>query len=196
MMPLYLRTTRYAGGFRADPDNPSRLIADELSAEEGNVETIDLESPLFVKFLNSRTDDDLIAFINRYGDLPSYDLREESQNRSRMAELAEMALNSSAPAAAVNTLFALIPNVGLVPRMRNVGGKSRLFATCRFVQELMVLEIAFGVEAGASLASCEHCGRYFTRGPMTRTRADAKYCSDKCRVAAMRARNAARENNR
>ena len=58
---------------------------------------------------------------------------------------------------------------------------------------LMALEVALAHEAGATATACEHCGKFFLTGPLTGRRSHSKYCSDRCRVAAMRKRNARRK---
>jgi hypothetical protein len=40
--------------------------------------------------------------------------------------------------------------------------------------------------------ACDHCGGVYWTGHRTGRRSHAKYCSDRCRVAAMRARNMGR----
>lgn len=56
----------------------------------------------------------------------------------------------------------------------------------------MIMEIALAFEVGAKIAECERCHKLFLTGSLTGRRSHAKYCSDRCRVAAMRARNAAK----
>ncbi|PDT24805.1 hypothetical protein [Rhizobium hidalgonense] len=56
----------------------------------------------------------------------------------------------------------------------------------------MVMEITAAHEAEAVATSCERCRKVFLTGPLTGRRSHAKYCSDRCRVAAMRTRNAAK----
>jgi hypothetical protein len=60
---------------------------------------------------------------------------------------------------------------------------------CSSLTNFMKMEIAMAAMHGAKLATCEHCGAVFLTGPLTGRRSHAKYCSDRCRVAAMRARN-------
>ena len=63
---------------------------------------------------------------------------------------------------------------------------------CPHLTQFMTMEIAMIAMHGAKLGTCEHCGAVFLTGPLTGRRSHAKYCSDRCRVAAMRARNAAK----
>ena len=54
---------------------------------------------------------------------------------------------------------------------------------------LMLREIVMVVEKDARLTYCQHCRKAFLTGSTTGRRSHAAYCSDRCRVAAMRARN-------
>jgi hypothetical protein len=65
-----------------------------------------------------------------------------------------------------------------------------LFA-CDSLETFMIMEIAMAATLGAKLGECDHCGDAFLTGPLTGRRSHAKYCSARCRVAAMRARNQA-----
>jgi hypothetical protein len=56
---------------------------------------------------------------------------------------------------------------------------------------LMAMETAMVAQSGARTFTCEHCGNLFLIGPLG-LRSHSRYCSDRCRVAAMRDRNAAR----
>jgi hypothetical protein len=58
-------------------------------------------------------------------------------------------------------------------------------------RERVLIEMALAAEHGAVLAKCEHGGEYFLTGPLTGRRLGSKYCSARCRVAAMRARKRA-----
>ncbi|AWM23719.1 hypothetical protein AOX55_0000439 [Sinorhizobium fredii CCBAU 25509] len=79
------------------------------------------------------------------------------------------------------------------PSFVHSAGSMRFVLKADTLYDFMVMEVAAIHEAGAAAASCEHCGKIFLTGPLTGRRSHAKYCSDRCRVAAMRARNAAKE---
>lgn len=55
----------------------------------------------------------------------------------------------------------------------------------------MLMEIAMVITHGVRTTECEKCGDIFLTGHLTGRRSHAKFCSDRCRVAAMRARKAA-----
>ena len=55
----------------------------------------------------------------------------------------------------------------------------------------MLMETTMAIVHDARVAQCEKCGAVFLTGPLTWRRPHARFCSDRCRVAAMRARQAA-----
>jgi hypothetical protein len=69
-------------------------------------------------------------------------------------------------------------------------GTPRLLLESESFVGFMLMEVAMIVAHGARVAECEKCGTIFLTGPLTWRRAHAVYCSDRCRVAAMRARQA------
>jgi hypothetical protein len=74
--------------------------------------------------------------------------------------------------------------------MTHADGAPRMVLEAATVRDFMALEVATAYEAGAQITACRHCGNSFLFGPYTGRRSHAKYCADRCRVAAMRARNA------
>ena len=69
-------------------------------------------------------------------------------------------------------------------------GAPQMLLRCQHLRDFMSMEVAFAALQRAKLATCEHCGDVFLTGPTTGRRSHAIYCSGRCRVAAMRARNA------
>ena len=86
--------------------------------------------------------------------------------------------------------------VSLRPSFETFGGDPllRLVLHPDSLASFMAMEIALAHEAGAVVTWCEHCRKFFLTGPLTSRRSHAKYCSDRCRVAAMRKRNATKGN--
>src|SRR3569833_1145357 len=72
-------------------------------------------------------------------------------------------------------------------------GSPRMVLKARSLMDTMLMECMAVAEHGARFAKCENCGDVFLTGPLTWRRSHARFCSDKCRVAAMRARNAKEE---
>ncbi len=91
-------------------------------------------------------------------------------------------------ATVVNKRLASSKGLALVPAL--VDG-NRLSLRLRSLYALMLMELAMIVEKGARLASCGHCKVVFLTGPTTGRRSHVRFCSDRCRVAAKRARNTA-----
>jgi hypothetical protein len=67
-------------------------------------------------------------------------------------------------------------------------GKPQMLAQCNRLLDFMRMEIGMIALEGAKLITCEHCRNLFLTGPGTSRRIHATHCSDRCRVAAMRAR--------
>lgn len=84
-------------------------------------------------------------------------------------------------------------NVVVHPFFMHSAEATRLVLEADTLFDFIVLEVAAIHDAGAVATSCEHCRKIFLTGPLTGRRSRAKYCSDRCRVAAMRVRNAAKE---
>jgi hypothetical protein len=69
-------------------------------------------------------------------------------------------------------------------------GAPRLVLKSESLIGFMLMETAMVATHGARLAACKHCDTQFLTGPLTGRRSHARFCSNKCRVAAMRARQA------
>jgi hypothetical protein len=91
-----------------------------------------------------------------------------------------------------NKGFEMVSAGGLFPEFRldERGQRVLMVLKPQSLIGFMLWEAALVALHGARLATCEHCGIYFLTGPKTGHRSDAKYHADKCRVAAMRKRNA------
>jgi hypothetical protein len=99
----------------------------------------------------------------------------------------------AAAMAAINSAIRLDGTLGLVPSFQLAGprGTPQLLLQSTTLLSFMLMEIAMIVAHGASTAECKKCSAMFITGPLTGRRSHARYCSDRCRVAAMRARNSA-----
>jgi hypothetical protein len=170
----------------------------------------DLENPIILRFVNSRTDEDRIKFIQRFGFLSTL-----NEYRGDSAPWTERYLESVDFFKSIQS--EIEPNHIATESHEKIGtwrdsietfmGKAHLRPTFAIGEAarpqmtllassltcFMFMEIGLVYEAGAEMASCEHCSQIFLTGHMTGRRSSAKYCSDRCRVAAMRARNAAKE---
>jgi hypothetical protein len=84
--------------------------------------------------------------------------------------------------------FALVPTLDLAGK----GGAPRMALQSQSLFAFMLMEAAMIAAHGVRLTSCKQCDGAFVTGPLTWRRSHARYCSDRCRVAAMRSRNADR----
>jgi hypothetical protein len=64
------------------------------------------------------------------------------------------------------------------------------------LRDFMCMECVMIAEAGARLVTCEHCKDYYLTGPRTGRRSHSRYCSDRCRAAAMRKRREEEQSRR
>jgi hypothetical protein len=81
------------------------------------------------------------------------------------------------------------PQIRLLTSFHLRDGKPQMLAQCDYLLDFMRMEIGMIALNGAKLVACEHCKNLFLTGPSTSRRIHAAHCSDRCRVAAMRARN-------
>ncbi|TPN45302.1 hypothetical protein FJ976_24010 [Mesorhizobium sp. B1-1-9] len=150
-----------------------------------------LENPIAVSFANIRNETDALAFINRYGmpaDVPEVSL-EATAFAARQIRKLLVAANETDKVRRANRA---LEDVRLTPAFDQdgPGGTARLVLYPASLSELVQMEIAFAHEVGAQLGTCQHCRKHFLTGPLTGRRSSAVYCSDRCRVAAARKRNA------
>jgi hypothetical protein len=162
---------------------------------EENYTVADLEKPFAVRLANCKTIADHAKFIRSYG-FPGSGEEDDIETMARLSEEMEQSLEICGASAIekleharelVNRIDYLKPAIELdddhdVPR---------LVTSVITLAELMRLEVIFAFEVGASFQRCEHCGSGFLTGPTTKRRSSSKFCDDRCRVAALRRRNAA-----
>lgn len=153
-----------------------------------------LENPVVMHFLNARTADDMAAFHSRFGMRGNYSAEALDDcfivRNSLMNFLAHS--TTSDVAHATEVVNQLLDDVRLRPTFDFSGPGKKPVVTLhpKLLWHFMAMEIATAASYGAEIAQCENCGKFFLTGPLTGRRSHAKYCSDRCRVAAMRKRNA------
>lgn len=157
-------------------------------------DAVNLENPIVLHFINTQTDDERRAFFDRFG----MGTREGEQSvddvgtwHGYLAASATLALGGVADVRA-STVNNLVGRVSLTPSFdySGEGGQSRMVMHPKSLNQFMCMEIAVAATNGVSMRMCDHCGKLFFTGPLTGRRSTAKFCSDRCRVAAMRKRNA------
>jgi len=164
---------------------------------------VDLEDPIFVRLINCVSRADHQAFVDRFGDLGgSVGSAPESVERYAgwLREGVEFALPARKDGRQLREVNAwtasrLIKDITLQPQVFVRDGAMRFVLEAPHLAGFMAMEVAAAVQAEANSKRCEHCHKLFLYGPLTGRRSSAKYCADKCRVAAMRARNATEETN-
>lgn len=171
-------------------------------------EVVNLENPIVLHLINCQGDQDRLAFLARFGFLERWDVEtgsisviEDVQNRMSGAlvwsastfEPKTAPADQITPISVANHLMnEMGKKVSLHPsfEIADPGNTLRIVLKPDSLRSFMAMEIALAHEAGAVATACEHCSKYFLTGPLTGRRSHAKYCSDRCRVAAMRKRNA------
>jgi hypothetical protein len=163
----------------------------------------DLEDPLVLRYLNAKDDSAVEKFFSRFGLTDDLSTRHKgvpefaidrgdvlAQKRSFGLLLRQACGEASSAHALDRHLFERSQE--LTGRLlRDPETKSlRVAFQAAYLSEFMVWEIVSAAVNGVRLATCEHCGVLFLTGPLTGRRSHAHYHADKCRVAAMRARNA------
>jgi hypothetical protein len=158
-------------------------------------EVTNLENPLAIRFINTESEDDVVAFVSRFG-LPQ---KLSAPNQVCLTSLSALKQdledvlglgafpNSVEKARHVNDMLKY---VSLAPSFEYADGANKLIMRPTDLADLMMMEAVFAYEVGATLSRCAHCSKAYLTGSMTGRRSHAVYCSDRCRVAAMRKRNA------
>lgn len=212
MLVLILRTTRCPDGVDLHDYGPSETVKGPVShnlffryrtnrREPLRLELQHLQNPVVVDFVNARDDAGLVKFFSTFGLLDN--VRSVSEHsvvpvahfhRSCGDWLA--AAGGGDKTAALEALNAAVAETALDLRPEfDLGGENgspRMLLSALHLRGFMIMEIAMVAMNGARLFRCEHCGSAFLTGPLTGRRSHARFCSDRCRVAAMRERNAQR----
>jgi hypothetical protein len=170
-----------------------------------------LENPVVVQFINAREDTELLKFFSKFGRLSEWAPRDlgdifggqpdpgldhhnviVAQKELRDWLVRATGANQADTLRAINDSLGKAMAIDLTPtfELEAETGTPRMLLKCSDLRHFMTMEIAMIAMQGAKLAECEHCKAVFLTGPLTGRRSHAKYCSDRCRVAAMRARNA------
>jgi hypothetical protein len=204
---------------KATQPPPEMVFRCRTDRHEPCVRTIeDLESPVVVAFVNATDDKKRQLFFGQFGLGTETDKlvwnrgpyrthkatvgvlsrADTVEHQAQCKELLRIAGGDdrAAAQAAVNSAIGGIGATGLngltpVLHLADPRGASRLLLKSDSLLGFMRMEIAMVVANGARSAECEKCNTMFITGPLTGRRSHARFCSDRCRVAAMRARNAA-----
>jgi hypothetical protein len=159
-----------------------------------HVVTADLEDPVVLQFMNAR--DDLLPFMSRYSAggvmTPLQPAEEWHTHINTIAHWQGLLRQKIVIAGSPDQVDALVslsqPQIRLLASFHLRDGKPQMLAQCDHLLDFMRMEIGMIALNGAKLVTCEHCKNLFLTGPSTSRRVHATHCSDRCRVAAMRAR--------
>jgi hypothetical protein len=179
----------------ASEAEPGRLVARWKEGKPNLHRIENLEDPVFLRLVNARTDDDLLVFLHAFGapnGKASVELTELRALANTLLSTAEASLyTATGHAAAFDRMHKLMAGVSVSPLIVQFEHEPRMVLEAATLEDFMKLEIGAAFEAGVKVMLCQHCHRMRLTGPLTGGRAHAKFCSNKCRVAAMRARQAA-----
>jgi hypothetical protein len=169
--------------------------------------SVNLEDPVVLHFINARDDNARARFLARFGFLSNLHLDVDfrmpptwTPDRSwpvgtrddfvraqgELRQLLALA-GSDQEQEAEKSINLRLDSIRFDP----VFEARRMSFKLRDLFSLLVREIIMVAENNARFTTCERCEAGILTGPGTGRRSHATYCSDRCRVAAMRARNAA-----
>jgi hypothetical protein len=177
-------------GVRYDPGNVV-FRARTRRRFQKRLEVADLEDSVVVRFINARDNDARASFLGRFGFLLNEEhqecwIKDLTSNQVYMRKMLASAGSDQPDTRTLNRLLTQQRHLAPVLDGRRVWFK----ATSLY--GLMLWEIVMVVEKDARFTMCQHCDKAFLTGSTTGRRSHAAYCSDRCRVAAMRARNSER----
>ena len=183
-----------------EPESPTPLIFRHRTerVETARLEFTNLEKPVVIDFINAGDDEGLRKFFDEFGlTIPGsqVDRDETLRNQKNLRHLLETTNIGSATVAVrtANDIIAQLAGAELLPIWHQAGrrGAPHVVLKSKSLLAFMLMEVANAAAYGAQLSTCQRCGTAFLTGKMTMRRTRAKFCSDRCRVAAMRARQAA-----
>ena len=151
----------------------------------------DLANPMVINFVNRRTEDERLFFLAEFGMLSRPDRETEEVALLEEARLKLLDMLTTPPRPdRIAKLNDLLDRISLSPVFDFSGPDQsfRLLLKPFDLRDLMGMEATMAHTVGATAQACQHCGKWFLTGPQTGRRSHAKFDTDRCRVAAMRAR--------
>lgn len=192
-MPLRIDWARFPDGVHFSGEGRGRAWQPETTRTERlPLDIRNLEDPIALKFINAGSDEKLLGgFLRRFGPpkRAPFSTRLDDLKELQAELLGILRTDVGKPAEQAGRLNACLTDTQLRPSAEVTEGGVRISVQADDLFSFMAMEMASAVEAGASLATCDHCGTHYLTGPLTGRRSHSKFCSDKCRVAAMRERN-------
>lgn len=204
MIPIHLEWRRPVDGVElVDDENAygeGMLLARSDRSEPISFRSHNLEDPLCLRLVNCRSTDDDLRFISRFGFPVSHFAQDGRFFAGLVSTLKKnlkallLLTTADDPAQRGRLANELLKDTALHPSFEysEATGRNSLIIRASSLADLMAMEACFALEAGAVMTRCAHCNKSYLTGPLTGRRSHSVYCSDRCRVAAMRARNAAK----
>jgi hypothetical protein len=170
--PLPLRRGQSNLNVRPDDIQPARIEPKGGSLQR--YRPLDEFENLFEHFIRTaNSEGGVLEFVNAFGPLTKDGLRRGVEVVSQIIDAAEeMAKAESSAAMTLNRL-----NVSIV----NDSGRMRLKVSPACLLDALWLQLAQASGSGR-LRECGKCRKLFVGGVRGNRRADARFCSDKCRI--------------
>lgn len=193
--PIQLTWARPVDGVKFAESATGNPILEYVTEREHPVQhrLSNLEDPTAMRLVNATTNDALLAFVGRFGLLDRSGGQRHNfvgtigYHRDQITEL--LTMTALPPDERIGRSNALLQYTVFKPTFEmTTQGQQRLVLLAENLVDFMFYECAVAIDVGAVLSACEHCNLKFLTGPLTGRRSHAKYCSDRCRVAAMRTR--------
>ncbi len=171
------------------PEGPVRKLRWRSLREEPYIRSLSLKKPLILDFVNAGTEEKLAHFCSQHGLLVAgceMNFFDAEVSRSYFARLLD--LHSAGAPEAVVVLFDSLAEAWdyrIQPSLSLLQRRPRVQMRPSSLLAFMLVEVATLIAGGERLMSCDHCRSIFIK------RRTSAYCSDRCRVAAPRARRAA-----
>src|SRR5215470_7660684 len=180
-----------------------RYRSNRIEPKDLTVES--LENSVLMQFANAADDKRRLRFFKRFGLLDAPLLRRDGMWEIRRDVVLKAqsvlrgnllgGLNQFEPdrrMQAINLILRNNPQCNFHPifHLAEPRRDPQLLLKSGTLFGFMLLEMAMIVAHGVRVAECDKCKNVFLTGPFTGHRSSARFCSDKCRVAAMRARKA------
>lgn len=159
--------------------------------------SVDLTDPLSMRFMNTTDEESLTQFYSRFGlrywdETKMFPVEREMAYRDLFKTHVKLVLSNLDPLKKRKGLQHFVVGTNINPYLHPItDGDIRMGLAALQLEDAMRLEVLVAIANGVKLAFCENCQQALYTGPLTGNRSHAKYCSNRCRVAAMRKRNAA-----
>jgi hypothetical protein len=203
MTTLFLDWQRPKDGARFDPletfapwggDADQFVRANGMASEHRSFRVYDLKTPLSVAFVNCSSGNEFAGFVADNGFPFRADHEHGMIGMESLTGLKKDLLEGLEGSNLVSRFDKVelgrqvLGAVQIEPTLEysRVTNSPKLTMRPESLSHLMRLEIVTAYELGASFRRCERCDEGFLTGKNTQGRSTARFCSDKCRMSALR----------